>query len=520
MHEHVENSEAHVDTVSCAVCIIGAGIAGLNALFVATRYLSATDKVVLVDRNPRAGGMWQDTYDYVRLHQPYSMFTAGNMPWELDQAPAYLAARDEVLDHLHHCLAVLRQKLTLEEYYGYSLVSLEESASDDAVYVHCSAPQSVGRQLRIRAQKCIKAFGMQVTPNEPLEFSSIRVRSISPDDFDVLGAEMRASQAPIYIVGGGKTAMDTAGALLRHFSDKRVSLLIGAGTIFMNRDKLLPRGARRYWASSTVLEGMLDIARRYDGDNEAQVLAYLRSTYGLSLNDECRRFMYGILSSSENNAVREGAAEILSEYLHDVVDAGDDSVMCLRSGGRRRVERGSWFINCTGYILRKPQPYEPYVSAGGRVISIQGTSAIAFLSTYGAYLLSHLLFLGKASKLPLYELDYIELASKCRDAMALASTTHSLYNMALILESVPTSVLKEFGSNLDEWFPKPRRLIGLARFMWFQKLHPDHFRDVLDRVHERYGVRCGLLRPEGGAETQPVAIPEREQSTRCRAEQR
>lgn len=513
MHENDENSEAYVDTVSCTLCIVGAGIAGLNALFVATRYLSATDKVVLVDRNPVAGGMWLNTYDYARLHQPYSTFTAGNMPWELDAEPAYLASRDQIVAHLQHCLAVFRQKLALEEFYGYSLVSVEESPSDDAVYVHCSAPDSVRRPLRIRAKKCIKAFGMRVTPNEPLQLSSARVRSISPDDFDVLGAEMRASKAPIYIVGGGKTGMDTATALLRHFSDKRVSLLIGAGTMFINRDKLLPTGARRYWASTTVLEAMVDIAGRYDGDNEAQVLAYLRSTYGLSLNDQCRRFMYGILSRSENDVIREGATEILPEHLRDVVDEADDPVMCLRSGARRRVEPGSWFINCTGYILRTPHAYEPYVSAGGRVISIQGTSAIGFLSTYGAYLLSHLLFLGKASKLPLYELDYVELASKCRDAMALASMTHSLYNMALIIESVPMTVFKEFGSNLDEWFPTPRRVLGLARFMWFQKTHPDHLRHVLDRVHERYGVRCGLLRPDSGAEAQPpVASPEREES--------
>ena len=51
-------------------CIVGAGITGLNALIVATKYLSRTDSVVLVDSRPRAGGMWVDTYDYVRLHQP------------------------------------------------------------------------------------------------------------------------------------------------------------------------------------------------------------------------------------------------------------------------------------------------------------------------------------------------------------------------------------------------------------------------------------------------------------------
>ena len=70
---------------SCAVCIVGAGVAGLNALFVASQYLSHDQKVVLIDRRERVGGMWVDTYPYVRLHQPHPMFTAGNIKWTLGQ---------------------------------------------------------------------------------------------------------------------------------------------------------------------------------------------------------------------------------------------------------------------------------------------------------------------------------------------------------------------------------------------------------------------------------------------------
>ena len=39
----------------CDICIVGAGIAGLNALFVASRYMSG-QKVIVVDRRPRVGG--------------------------------------------------------------------------------------------------------------------------------------------------------------------------------------------------------------------------------------------------------------------------------------------------------------------------------------------------------------------------------------------------------------------------------------------------------------------------------
>ena len=78
-------------------CVIGAGVAGLNALAVARCYLPASARVLLVDRRPREGGMWTDTYDYVRLHQPHRMFTAGDIPWSTHRAREYLADKSEVL---------------------------------------------------------------------------------------------------------------------------------------------------------------------------------------------------------------------------------------------------------------------------------------------------------------------------------------------------------------------------------------------------------------------------------------
>jgi cation diffusion facilitator CzcD-associated flavoprotein CzcO len=92
----------------CEVCIVGAGIAGLNALFVASQYLSRDQRVILVDRRERVGGMWVDTYPYVRLHQPHPMFTAGNIEWTLGRDRSYLATKGEVLDHFQHCLNVIK----------------------------------------------------------------------------------------------------------------------------------------------------------------------------------------------------------------------------------------------------------------------------------------------------------------------------------------------------------------------------------------------------------------------------
>src|ERR1700732_4959510 len=88
----------------CPVSWGGAARAGLNALLPPSRYLSRDQKVILVDRRERVGGMWVDTYPYVRLHQPHPMFTAGNIEWTLGQDRAYLATKGEVLDHFQHCV--------------------------------------------------------------------------------------------------------------------------------------------------------------------------------------------------------------------------------------------------------------------------------------------------------------------------------------------------------------------------------------------------------------------------------
>ena len=119
------------------VCIVGAGIAGLNALFAASRYMSRDQKVILIDRRTRVGGMWVDVYSYVRLHQPHPMFTAGNLEWTLGKDRAYLATKDEVLDHFQHCVDVMRERVQVDEYFGWDFESAEEA--NGIVRVTCRA---------------------------------------------------------------------------------------------------------------------------------------------------------------------------------------------------------------------------------------------------------------------------------------------------------------------------------------------------------------------------------------------
>ncbi|MFC8384949.1 hypothetical protein [Nocardia sp. NPDC057272] len=126
-----------------------------------------------------------DTYAYVRLHQPHGLFTAGNIKWTLGEDRSYLATKDEVLAHFEHCLEIVEQRVQVEEYFGWALESHVESGN--IMRLNCKS--SDGRLMIIEAKRLIKASGFGIVPNGPLELSSTRVVSVSPDFCDIVDGE-------------------------------------------------------------------------------------------------------------------------------------------------------------------------------------------------------------------------------------------------------------------------------------------------------------------------------------------
>src|SRR6056297_3501837 len=106
--------------------VIGAGIAGLNALYSASQYLPKGARALLLDQKDAPGGMWNVAYDYVRLHQPHPMFTVGDMKWDWSRPKHYLAARDEVQSHLAKCLVQIGANLLLTQHFGHTVNSCTE----------------------------------------------------------------------------------------------------------------------------------------------------------------------------------------------------------------------------------------------------------------------------------------------------------------------------------------------------------------------------------------------------------
>ncbi len=331
------------------VCIVGAGIAGMNALVVASGYLPKTARVLVADTRPRVGGMWVDTYDHVRLHQPHGIFTAGNIRWALDVAPSHLATKPEVLEHFQRCFGIAAERVDLESAFGWTY----ESHREHDGLVEVTFTGHGGDRKVVSTKRLIKAFGHHVTPNAPLALSSTAVRSITPELIGQHGAELAADDAPVWIIGGGKTALDAAHMLISSFPDREINMLAGPGTIFTRRETFFPVGARRWWTGTPINAMARQTARRFDGTNEDDVRDWFRATYGNGLTNDARDYFGAYLSDVECNFIKAGLSSVENEYLADAVDHDGKVELRLRTGEIRIVPAGTWVVNCTGSLLRE-----------------------------------------------------------------------------------------------------------------------------------------------------------------------
>lgn len=476
----------------CDLCVVGAGLAGMNALYVAASYLGPRRRVILVDRRERVGGMWVDTYPYVRLHQPHPMFTAGDIPWRWDREPGHLATKPEVLDHFEHCLDVIRKRVVVKEMLGWELVSHDEG--EGGVRIVCEAVD--GRRREIHARRLIKAAGFAVTPNPPLRVQSCDVASVSPDFCDVRSGDIGDSGTPVWVIGGGKTGMDTAHAIIAADRGREVNLVAGSGTFFLNRDQSFPAGHRRWWSGTLVSASGAQMLSRFDGTNEDRAARWFRDTYGLWPTDDADTYVLGIMSEAENRVIATGLTNVVMDRFVDVTDEPDGPQMQLGSGATVPLTPGSWIVNCTGYVLRDAEPYEPYLSRGGAVLSIQPRSATLHLTSFMAYFMTHMFFRDSVEVEQLYELDAVDLRRKSKVALPFGLLCLSQHNLSVMYDSLPNRVFLDCGLSVDRWYPRARQLTGALKFLATHRKERQRARRCLDTLRERFSLRCGPL-PSG-----------------------
>lgn len=479
MNEQVESYD---------VVVLGAGIAGLNALSVASGYVGHHGRVLLVDRRRDPGGMWNDTYPYVRLHQPHPFFTVGDIRWNQGHRSDHLASQDEVLQHFRHCLEVVAGRTRLDARFGSEYVSHVEQGGLVVVTVRDPG----GAISTVTTRRLIKAFGYDVPINLPLQVSSSRVRSISPDGLDVRTEAISQDSAPVWIIGGGKTGMDTALTLVSEQPGRQVRMLVGGGTAFTARETMFPTGIKRWIGGARANQYSIDVTSRFDGTNEAEVMAWFLENGGLSPVDAPRDYMIGIMGRTEAATIRAGVTEFVSDYLEDVRDTETGPHLVLRSGEARPIEDSTWLVNCTGYLARQDRPYEPFASPSGRVLSISDRSATTHLTSFAGYFLTHALMRDLLPSTELYEVDLTELRQKAKPAWGIAALTLTMHNMGVLFDMLPLSVFTRSQLDFDRWYPAPRTAGGAVRFMVTHRAAGAKQRRALDALRQR-GIRSGPL---------------------------
>ena len=451
-----------------------------------------TARVLLVDEKDTAGGMWNTAYDYVRLHQPHPMFTVGNNKWGWNKPRHYLAARDEVQSHLANALDPIAGRVSLTTQFGTRAARCDEVATGKGpmaeIVLH---PKGAPNDMRtIRAARAIHAQGINYTVAPPLALASDKVVSIIPQD---LRATLEAHpDAPVYVAGGGKTGMDTILAALGQNPKRQVTLINGRGTNFYNRTKNIPRGLKR-WTSGTLLSrAFRDLAHHFDGDNEDQLIDYIRTTYATDPETENGVFLYGLQSEDEHARIQSGLTETHRDYVVDVVDTETGPVMTLRSGAEVPVPEGAIFVNCCGSFFRGDELAEgaPFLSENGVIMSINARSSIHFLTSVAGFFGAHLLYRDLLRDQGFYAIDLEALFRKNRNAWVGATAAQAYLSQVRAVQLLPMMLLDRCGLDLDRWFPLPRRMVGLMQLKSNAKADIAVCQRTLDRVAERFDVPC------------------------------
>ena len=396
---------------ACDLCIIGAGYAGVNALNAASKYLPKGARVLVVAEQSRWGGQWVDQYEFVKLHQAYPLYTAGEREWSISgKKPwSYLASKKEILQHFEEIVEanVSETELALVTLFQYRYDG--HAIKDGKVHLIVKSLLHDDLPVTICAAKLIIATGVNIPQKFPIDFPapvSNSVHSLCPAD--ILSAKwhpiMKYSQdkdKPIWIIGSGKTAMDIIYTLSKQEPSwrSRIRCVAGRGTWFMDRAMVdYPVDAD----GNLLPVYFLEMCAMFDGTNAPDVYRDLAAKgFFHSYVADAQNFVAGIASKEEIDTCKAtltpASERVLKCHLMDIEETAEAGLrMKLRSlDGQtvdyRPLERGAFIVNCTDNVLEGQLDVQPIVSDDGLVLATQNPLRHSGLS---AHMQTHAWYLG------------------------------------------------------------------------------------------------------------------------------
>ncbi|MEM9452942.1 MAG: hypothetical protein AAGF11_02100 [Myxococcota bacterium] len=494
------------DTVSeAAVVVIGAGYAGISALHAAIGHLGPRQRAVIADMRADWGGQWLEQYDFVRLHQPYRHFTAYDQAWALDRDPSHLASRAEILDHMRDLGARAGTRQPVSPLFGHRYVGHERKPGSPLLEVTFESVADPSSTVVVRTPRIIKATGFDLPIKKPLSLSSSAVESVAPVG---LRQAVTGGDAEFYVIGSGKTAMDAVLFIRNRAPDAPVTLVAGNGAMFLNRDRLFPRGRLgRHLRGRLLFPFMMEYALRWDGSNHrALSREMLRRGDMISPVPDPNSCQFGLLGTEEMSRVTHALRRCIKGRLADIVDVDGVPTLKMQDGrmlplpatkpGRRRV-----VVNCTENIT-EANP-EPILQQGGRVLAPQ---FVGIFSGPTATMLTHAWFRGALEKIvpQFYRVDLVPIDPVRKQETFFRLSLATVHNVGLLGQALPASLLMRDLSNMMTWYPLHRQLLAQLTLLRARERLARHAAAVLGEY--RYPIesatperRAGLARASVGA---------------------
>jgi hypothetical protein len=219
--------------------IVGAGAVGMA--FADTLVAETQARVIIVDRRARPGGHWNDAYPFVRLHGPSATYGVNSLPLGsgridqvgLNQGLHELAGGAEICAYFDR---VMQDRLLPSRRVQW--LPMHELSTDGV-----ATSLVDGRRRPLQARRWVDATqaGTEVPATHPPRFAVAEgVSCLTPTEL----AQRRQPAAGHVIVGGGKTAMDTALWLLEQGVDPdRITWIRPRDSWLLNRANVQPTAA-------------------------------------------------------------------------------------------------------------------------------------------------------------------------------------------------------------------------------------------------------------------------------------
>lgn len=496
-----------------ALVIIGAGWSGVTALTVARTYIPESEKIVIADVRNDYGGHWVDTYDFVRLHQPYRTYTSYDQTWSMKKPREYLATKKEVMAHFRDLgRRGNAHELFMHRYIGHQKVEGREDLLEvhfipvqkectkqgNTTYINEKQSDSYSDNVvKIRTKRLIKGCPILHRNGNALQLSSPRVHSIDIRHLSADIANDTSNSGTHYvIVGSGKSAMDAATYIhdCCDMTKTPVSMISGKGVAFIHREKLFPTSTLgRHFRGTDLLSLIIEYALKWDGTNHASLMREMQER-GLLISTvpDAYSCLYGVISKAELRKVEQCVQELIRGRMSDIVDSADGKgldVVMSKSGETVPLTlfnpaQRTVVVNCTEQTYNN-RDVHPLVQDGGKTLELQLMVLSPGAST--AYL-THAWFggrlEGKRSIINKLVPLLVPTGEDERDELFFTVALVGLYNFGVFMHSVSLSVLLKDKSNVLLWFPVWRQVQVMLKLMGAL---PDIERSCLRMFgHQRY----------------------------------